>query len=114
MTALNGRQRSAGMPNTRTVEILAQRPVRRAVRIPETQPSADPHLIPFPTRKAPTLPNRALYTIPEVMELLSLSRTTIYALIRTGRLRAVREGRSRLVSASAIAAYVALLEAEAA
>jgi excisionase family DNA binding protein len=74
----------------------------------------DAYLIPFPARKEATVPARALYTIPEVMELLSLSRTTIYALIRTGRLRAVREGRSRLVSASAIAAYVALLEDEAA
>ncbi|MEU7872819.1 helix-turn-helix domain-containing protein [Dactylosporangium sp. NPDC049140] len=57
---------------------------------------------------------RVLYTVPEAMELLNLSRTTIYALIRTGRLRTVREGRSRLVPAAAVDAYVALLMDEAA
>jgi excisionase family DNA binding protein len=67
-----------------------------------------------PTRKALPVPARALYTIPEAMELLNLSRTTIYALIRSKRLRTVTEGRSRLVPAVAIDAYVALLMDEAA
>jgi excisionase family DNA binding protein len=57
--------------------------------------------------------SRQLYRIAEVMEILSLSRTVIYELIRSGRLRSVKEGRSRLVPASAIADYVALLEREA-
>ena len=57
---------------------------------------------------------KALYRIPEAMRQLSLSRSVIYELIRSGRLRTVKEGRTRLVPARAIAEYVALLEREAA
>jgi excisionase family DNA binding protein len=46
------------------------------------------------------------------MQLLSMSRTVIYEQIRAGRLRTVRQGRTRLVPATAIAEYVALLEDE--
>jgi excisionase family DNA binding protein len=56
--------------------------------------------------------NKALYRIPEAMRLLSMSRSVIYEQIRAGRLRTVRQGRTRLVPAGAIAEYVALLEAE--
>ncbi|GAA1402690.1 helix-turn-helix domain-containing protein [Kitasatospora putterlickiae] len=55
----------------------------------------------------------ALYRVADAVEVLNLSRTVIYDLIRTGRLRTVKEGRSRLIPASAIADYVALLEREA-
>ncbi|UWZ40642.1 helix-turn-helix domain-containing protein [Dactylosporangium roseum] len=47
------------------------------------------------------------------MELLSISRTVIYEQIRAGRLRTVKQGRTRLVPDGAIAEYVALLEREA-
>jgi excisionase family DNA binding protein len=57
---------------------------------------------------------RQLYRVPEAMEILSMSRSVIYELIRSGRLRTVKEGRARLIPASAIADYVALLEREAA
>ena len=40
---------------------------------------------------------KALYRIPEAMRLLSLSRSVIYELIRSGRLRTVKQGRTRLV-----------------
>jgi excisionase family DNA binding protein len=56
---------------------------------------------------------KPLYDVPEVMALLSLSRTVIYELLRPGRLRSVKEGRARRIPASAINEYVALLEAEA-
>jgi excisionase family DNA binding protein len=56
---------------------------------------------------------RQLYRITEVMEILSLSRSVVYELIRSGRLLAVKEGRSRRVSDAAIADYIALLEREA-
>jgi excisionase family DNA binding protein len=61
-----------------------------------------------------TTPNgdKALYRVPEVMVLLSLSRTVIYELIRSGRLRTVQQGRVRLIPATAVAEYVALLERE--
>ncbi|WP_080643220.1 helix-turn-helix domain-containing protein [Salinispora arenicola] len=55
----------------------------------------------------------ALHRIPEAMRLLSLSRSVIYEQIRAGRLRTVQQGRTRLVPATAITAYVDLLEQEA-
>jgi excisionase family DNA binding protein len=47
------------------------------------------------------------------MRVLSISRSAIYRLIRSGRLRTVTEGRTRFVPASAITDYIALLEQEA-
>lgn len=58
-------------------------------------------------------PSKALYRVTEAMTVLSMSRSVIYEEIRSGRLRSVKRGRSRLISASAIADYVALLEQEA-
>jgi excisionase family DNA binding protein len=55
-----------------------------------------------------------LYRVEEAMRLLSMSRTVIYELIRSRRLRSVKQGRARLIPAAAIADYVALLEREAA
>ena len=46
----------------------------------------------------------------DAMAVLSLSRSVIYEQIRSGRLRSVTQGRIRLIPASAIAEYVALLE----
>ncbi|SCD55737.1 DNA binding domain-containing protein, excisionase family [Streptomyces sp. BvitLS-983] len=54
-----------------------------------------------------------LYRVPDAVRVLGLSRSVVYDLIRVGRLRTVKEGRTRLVPASAIADYVALLEREA-
>lgn len=58
------------------------------------------------------IPVRVLYDVPEAMALLSLSRTQIYELIRSRRLVTVTQGRRRLVPASAISEYVALLMRE--
>ncbi|WP_289007931.1 helix-turn-helix domain-containing protein [uncultured Thermomonospora sp.] len=55
---------------------------------------------------------KALYRVSEAVVVLSLSRAKIYELIRTGRLRTVKEGRTRLIPATAIAEYVTLLEKE--
>jgi excisionase family DNA binding protein len=55
---------------------------------------------------------KVLYRVTEAMVVLSMSRSAIYEEIRAGRLRSVKRGRSRLISASAIADYVALLEHE--
>lgn len=54
-----------------------------------------------------------LYKVDEVVEILAHSRSVVYELIRSGRLRSVNEGRARRISASAIADYIALLEHEA-
>jgi len=56
---------------------------------------------------------KQLYRVRDAMVVLSLSRSVIYEQIRSGRLRSVTQGRSRLIPASAIAEYVKLLESEA-
>lgn len=61
----------------------------------------------------PQPPPRALSKVAEAVVILNLSRSQIYELIRTGRLRTVTEGRSRLFPASAIEDYVELLLGEA-
>lgn len=55
-----------------------------------------------------------LYRVEEAAEALRMSKSRIYELIRSGRLRTVKEGRARLVPITALAEYVALLEGEAA
>jgi excisionase family DNA binding protein len=57
--------------------------------------------------------DKRLYRIADAVVVLSLSRSVIYEQIRSGRLRSVTQGRSRLIPASAIAEYVKLLESEA-
>jgi excisionase family DNA binding protein len=54
-----------------------------------------------------------LYRVAEAMRVLSMSKTVIYEQIRSGRLRSVKQGRSRLIPESAIREYIALLEREA-
>ena len=56
---------------------------------------------------------RELYRVAEVMALLSLSRSVLYEELRSGRLRSGHVGRTRLIPATAITDYVALLEREA-
>jgi excisionase family DNA binding protein len=52
-----------------------------------------------------------LYRVDEAAEALRLSRSVIYELIRSGRLRTVKEGRRRLVPVAALGEYVDGLEA---
>jgi excisionase family DNA binding protein len=47
-----------------------------------------------------------LYRVDEAAEALRLSRSVIYELIRSGRLRTVKEGRRRLVPVVALTEYV--------
>ena len=58
--------------------------------------------------------SQLLYRIPEVMEMLSMSRSVVFEQLRNGRLRSVRQGRARRIPASAVLDYVKLLEREAA
>ena len=55
------------------------------------------------------LPGKQLYRVADAMDLLSMSRSVIYEQIRSGRLRSVTQGRTRLIPASAITDYIALL-----
>jgi excisionase family DNA binding protein len=54
-----------------------------------------------------------LYKVADAMRLLRLSRTVVYEQLRSGRLRSVHQGRARLIPATAISEYIALLEKEA-
>jgi excisionase family DNA binding protein len=56
---------------------------------------------------------KQMYRIADAVVVLSLGRTAIYEQIRSGRLRSVTQGRTRLIPASAIKEYIALLEQEA-
>ncbi|MER6970890.1 helix-turn-helix domain-containing protein [Nocardioides sp. NPDC000445] len=56
-----------------------------------------------------------LYRVEEAAEALRMSRSVVYELIRSGRLRTVKGGRRRLVSVTALTEYVAdLIEENAA
>ena len=54
-----------------------------------------------------------LYEVTDAMRMLRLGKTAIYELIRSGRLRSVKQGRARRIPAAAIRDYIALLEEEA-
>lgn len=60
------------------------------------------------------MPEPLFYRVPDAARMLSLSRSVIFELIRSGRLRSVKEGRSRLIPASAIREFATALEKEAA
>ncbi|MEV0146317.1 MULTISPECIES: helix-turn-helix domain-containing protein [unclassified Nonomuraea] len=60
-----------------------------------------------------TLDDAQLYRVTDAMRLLRMSRTVIYEQIRAGRLRSVKQGRARLITANGIRAYISLLEKEA-
>jgi excisionase family DNA binding protein len=51
-----------------------------------------------------------LYRVDEAAEALRLSRSVLYELIRSGRLRTVKAGRRRLVPVAALTEYVASLD----
>jgi excisionase family DNA binding protein len=72
-----------------------------------------------PPAAAPALESTArqldvqLYKVCDVARALSMSRTVVFELLRSGRLRSVKQGRTRLIPAAAIRDYIALLEKEA-
>lgn len=57
---------------------------------------------------------RLLYRVSQAGDVLGLSRSVVFDLMRMGRLRSVKQGRTRLIPLSALRDYVALLEREAA
>jgi excisionase family DNA binding protein len=63
-------------------------------------------------REMALAPEPRLYDIPDLCRILRLSRSVIYEQIRAGRLRTVREGRSRRATDNAVRDYIALLEKE--
>jgi len=55
---------------------------------------------------------KKLYTPEEAAELLSIARTRCFQLMGSGRLRSIRVGKVRRVSAEAIDQFIAELEGE--
>lgn len=70
-------------------------------------------MTPVPDQTPQVPAQMRLYTVADAMQLLSLSRSVIYELMASGRLRSVTQGRSRRIPGSAITEYIALLEDEA-
>jgi excisionase family DNA binding protein len=62
-----------------------------------------------PTIPTVRLEGAVLYNVLDTAQALSIGRTKVYELIRSGALESVRVGRRRLVPAHAIAEYVATL-----
>jgi len=56
--------------------------------------------------------NKLLYRPKEAASALGIGRDKLYDLMRAGRLRSVKDGGARFITADALAAYIAMLEAE--
>ncbi len=63
---------------------------------------------------APQGGERLLYRVDDAAYLLSLSRSRMFELLRSGEIRSVTQGRTRLISKSALLDYVESLERQAA
>jgi excisionase family DNA binding protein len=50
------------------------------------------------------------YTVEEVADLLRVGRDKVYLLLRTGRLRSIKIGKSRRITEAHLAAFIASLE----
>ena len=50
------------------------------------------------------------YTVEEVADLLHVGRDKVYLLLRTGQLRSIKIGKSRQITESHLAAFIASLE----
>ena len=55
---------------------------------------------------------KQLYRVEEVAEILSMGRSTVFDLIRSGRLASVKEGAMRRITEEAIRDYVRRLTEE--
>jgi excisionase family DNA binding protein len=56
---------------------------------------------------------KLLYRPKEAANALGIGRDKLYDLMRAGRLRSVKDGGARFITADALAEYVVMLEAEA-
>jgi excisionase family DNA binding protein len=57
--------------------------------------------------------DKLLYRPKEAATALGIGRDKLYDLMRAGRLASVKDGGARFITADALRAYVAMLEAEA-
>ena len=56
--------------------------------------------------------DKLLYRPKEAAAVLGIGRDKLYDLMRSGRLRSVKDGGARFITADALQAYVSMLEAE--
>jgi excisionase family DNA binding protein len=63
--------------------------------------------------EGPPVMEKLLYRPKEAAQTLGISRDKLYDLLRTRRLQSVKDGGARFITADALRAYVAKLEAEA-
>ena len=57
-------------------------------------------------------PDKLLYRPKEAATALGIGRDKLYDLMRSGRLRSVKDGGARFITADALLTYVAMLETE--
>lgn len=57
-------------------------------------------------------PAPLLVRVDEAARMLSISRSVMFELIRTNRIRSCKQGRSRLISTAALHDYIQQLESE--
>lgn len=67
---------------------------------------------PYPGTEHLPHSDRTVLTVEEAARRLSLGRTTLYALLKTGQITSVRIGRLRRIPAEALTDYTARLIAE--
>ncbi|WP_188188902.1 helix-turn-helix domain-containing protein [Nonomuraea sp. SYSU D8015] len=58
--------------------------------------------------------DKLLYRPKEAAQVLSISRSALYELLRANKIRSVKDGKFRFITARALAEYVDALEKEAA
>jgi excisionase family DNA binding protein len=63
-----------------------------------------------PPHEAPGSIKRVLYSVEDAAEALSMGRTSVFALIRDGRLQAVKVGKRRLIPVSELEAFAVRLQ----
>ncbi len=56
---------------------------------------------------------KRLFSVENIMQMCGLGRTKVYQEMDSARLRSVKIGRRRMVTAAALDEFIALLEAEA-
>jgi excisionase family DNA binding protein len=64
--------------------------------------------IPAGTRRVPELPSELFFTVAEVAATLRVSKMTIYRLIHSGELRAVRFAHTYRVPRAAVEEYISM------
>jgi excisionase family DNA binding protein len=113
-------QNGALRPNAGAPQSASAAPTFAGIPMPAPAlngPQKATHTVPDAlSTEVPTItpiPAALLYTIPEVMTLLRLSKTQVFDEIRRGRLGSVKVGRARRVPAECLTQFVALLIHEA-